>query len=573
MSSTPTGPKSNPASNWKWAFAITLFALLLRLIFLFGSPDRDWPHSVWYEGDAPLWVEYATALDKGEAFELGLPIHQPAVAYAIRWFYPGVREHGFIAFKVMWCVMSAATCGLLFLAVAKTIGHRTAFIASILCSISFGQLILATSINSETPYTFLLCAMVLITPRAVNPTNWATAAFLGVLHGLAMLFRPEHLLLIAMWCVWMAWLMLKNRRASGSRGSLRLFVPFIAMTAGIVITCLPWTIRASRAVHRFNTVATILPDYDLTPVPWTPEARTAFDQLPAFARSTNFNYLNFLASQRGDTSVTPATIDSFFADEFGTTPKPLSPWVIVSNQGGISFALANHPKSDGGFTRHALEHPKLIPNPTFNISFPPHLELLNDGYRIGWTIITDDVGHWLRLVGKKLERFAGGITLGFTAANLPIGREGVRHPVDMMTAAPGHASWWSVTLLLMIVGGMVIALARRSAGVWLIIIVNKLIVTILFYGYARQGASIGPAFFVMMALLIEFILTLLTSRWPRLSASLPWIGCAVVMIALSIDLRIAITAQPLRIHGNLIQRPEFGPGAFTSYERIELKPW
>ena len=85
------GAPPNPASDWKWAAAITLLALLLRLAFLFGSPDRAWPHSIWYEGDAPLWVEYAAALDKGEAFEFNLPIHPPGVAYPLSWFYPGVR--------------------------------------------------------------------------------------------------------------------------------------------------------------------------------------------------------------------------------------------------------------------------------------------------------------------------------------------------------------------------------------------------------------------------------------------------------------------------------------------------
>lgn len=38
------------------ALAVSVGALCSRLIFLAASPDRSWPHSVWYEGDAVVWA-------------------------------------------------------------------------------------------------------------------------------------------------------------------------------------------------------------------------------------------------------------------------------------------------------------------------------------------------------------------------------------------------------------------------------------------------------------------------------------------------------------------------------------
>ena len=71
--------------DWTIAGAIFVVALLARVIFLFNSSDRDWPHSIFYEGDAVMWVEWAAALDHNEAFEFNLPIHPPGVAYPIAW--------------------------------------------------------------------------------------------------------------------------------------------------------------------------------------------------------------------------------------------------------------------------------------------------------------------------------------------------------------------------------------------------------------------------------------------------------------------------------------------------------
>src|SRR5687767_703693 len=92
---------------WAWALAIFFLAFTLRLMFLFSAGDARGPHSKWYEGDAPIWVDWAGMLDKRQAFQFNLPIHPPGVAYALAYFYRGERQTHFTAIKIVWCAMSA----------------------------------------------------------------------------------------------------------------------------------------------------------------------------------------------------------------------------------------------------------------------------------------------------------------------------------------------------------------------------------------------------------------------------------------------------------------------------------
>ena len=183
--------------------ALTIFALALalRLIFLFGAGDRTWPHSLYYEGDAPLFAEWAAALDRGEAFELGLPLHAPAVAYLIHWISPPADLPGgrdFVRVKVVWCAISAATWAVFYLVLRAVADRPIALTAALLGTASFGSTIAATSLNSEALYAFLLVLCVGGAMRiAAGGSYWWAPAW-GVVNGAAALTRPEHPLLFFM---------------------------------------------------------------------------------------------------------------------------------------------------------------------------------------------------------------------------------------------------------------------------------------------------------------------------------------------------------------------------------------
>src|SRR5262245_28884694 len=194
------------------ALAIALFATALHLIFLFGAGDRTWPHSTYFEGDAPLFGEWAAALDQGQRFEEGLPLHSPVVPYLMHWLSPaGAPAAGaptgrdFLRLKLIWCAISGVTCGLLFLTVAPQAGRRAAMLAALLCASYFGTYIRATSLTGEALYAALVVAVVGLTQGFRTHPSWTVALSLGALHGAATLLRAEHPLLALLLCGAMLW--------------------------------------------------------------------------------------------------------------------------------------------------------------------------------------------------------------------------------------------------------------------------------------------------------------------------------------------------------------------------------
>jgi hypothetical protein len=564
--------------------AIAFVAFLARVIFLLDSPDRDWPHSIFYEGDAVMWVEWAAQIDQRLPFQFDLPIHPPAVAYTLAYAYDGVRQSGFLGLKMLWCAMSAGACALTFLACASTLGRRVGVIAALLLAFSFNQYVLATSINGETPYVLLLPAIVLLTHRASAAPNYRLLAILGAMHGVALLLRPEHPLLMLCCGAWMLFanpLIPGSPRNQPARLTSRSRLRAIAlMGAAALLVCMPWSVHAVLAATRYNALEVKPIEFDRAPVEWTDSARASLNALPGFARLDNFAAINLLAQTRRDEQMrseplSGADVNRLLSGEFGWIPRPLPPLVLVSNQGPLSFALANHPKADGGFSRAALAHPMRGSDPTFAFAFPPHNRVFTDGWRVGWEYIKADPKGWLKNVGRKFQRFADGVTCGFGAANLPLWREagGVREPVDMFVSRAGVARIWQVALLAMIAAGVVLALARRMPiGLWLLIILYKLVITLLFYGYARQGASIAPAIYVFIAIAIDSLLLRLDRAAPGWMKWQPVLATMICIVALATDLLCSRRNEHVAIHGATLQRPELGHGAFQAFNRIEIRP-
>lgn len=565
--------------RWLTAGGVFAIALLVRLLFLFSSPDRAWPHSIYFEGDAPEWVNYASALERGQQYEFGLPLRSPAVAYVLHVLAPRLAEHlkadghySFAWVKTLWCVCSALSCALAYLAFASGFPQRIALIAAVLCVFSFGSYIAATSLNNETLYTLALMAIVLSTVSLARRPCIFTASGLAVMHGLATLIRPEHTLLLLLLSCYIAIRWIYAAKAEKKPTFLRAAALLATILIGSVIICLPWSIRGSLSAQRMNQFALVAPDYDHAALSWTAEARALVDSFPAFARNDNFVYITAVCRAKGERQMTADRVRQILMDEFSALPEPLSRWVFVSSQGPLSFALANHPTAGGGFSKSALVNPHFGNDPKLNLTMPSHLRLYNHGYAVGMGYITSDINGWLRNVGLKLAHFGDGITLGFMAWNLPIGRAAVRRPVDLATPEATAAPIWRIAMFGLIAFGMMLAALRRTAGIWFLIILYKLIVTILFYGYARQAVTILPAFFLFVALALDqigqWLSTLLKpSRRTKLLAVITVVGGLVC-----IEIAAAAFRQPLAIDGAIRAAPQWGRDAFESYETIRIKP-
>lgn len=546
--------------------ALGLFALtaLVRLICLFGSVDRAWPHSTFYEGDAPRWADWAAALARGEPYQFDLPIWSPAVAYVM--FFAGKLEvTGFLSLKVIWCLLSAATVSLAYTAFRREFSRRVSFFAAGVCLAATSQYQLATSLNNETLYQLLVVLIVLISLRR---DGWGRSVGLGVLHGTAILVRAEHMLLVLMLAAWDWFDACRMRSDLTPRGARRLIIaairPGVMCFVGVVV-CLPWSVHATRATARYNDTAIVPADYSNAEIPLTPDARAFFDAMPAFCRGQNLMFACHAAREERAQILDAATALAVLLDAFGTLPEPLRTPVFVSSQGPLSFALANHPAAEGGFSLAALDERMSDPG-GLNLAIPSHLYLYNHGYAAGWEYVARDPQTAIANAGRKCARFARGLTPAFTSLQIPFGRDGLRAAVDLTTPQGVAPAVLTLLAVAVIIVGCTRALTRGSGRLWLMVVAYKLAVTILFYGYARQAASVLPAFAVLAAS---------GAAWPAVRLHVPVrtrsIGLVgVVALIAGADAWVAATHPVVEVTGRAEAAPRFGREAWTSSEGIVL---
>jgi hypothetical protein len=343
----------------EWPTGVFLFvaALVIRFLFTIATPDAAWPYSVAFKGDAPLWLDYAASLDRGEPFELGLPLHPPGTAYLLAWLSSGPPAIGLLRF--VWCLMGATTVVLLWAAVSRSFGGRPALLAGAVAAGSTGLIVLSSSLNSETPYLLLVAASFVFLEDMLRRPSLAPVAAFAVLNGLACLFRVEHVLafvLISAWCL-VRWL-----RQHGRLAASRLAV----LTVAFVLPLVPWHLHAWRAIARFNSVPpqrSAADDAALAAVEsrtrgmaWDEGAGREREHLPAFARRQAGDFVAATVLHRGGSRITAEDFATL-KEAFGERPAPLSCCPFVSLYGPLNFALANHPAAGGGFSRAALEDP------------------------------------------------------------------------------------------------------------------------------------------------------------------------------------------------------------------------
>ncbi len=536
------------------AVALLLFgvALALRVLFGHAGPDAEWPYSVVYKGDALLWLRHALALERGVPFELGLPLRPPGNAYLIAWLWDGSPE-GVGRLELVWQALGAALAPATFLGLRGTLGAGRAALAGGLVACSGALLGLSSSLNNETPYLLLavvgmgLHASLARSPRAIPLALWGLVAAAGCL------FRVEHALYFAPALVHLA--LRHARLADPARASAALRTAGLALGV-FALALVPWHRAAWASIERLNEVERALDpnaqaalasiEQRTSVLLWTPAARAERERLPAFARRSASAFVAATVLHRGGSSVDVA--DFGVLDEaFGTRPRALGARPFVALYGPLNFALANAPGSSGGFDRGLLQTPPPLeggaarypaalvaglPPAELAFEYPPHLELVNHGYRVGFSAIAADPGAWLGLVGRKLGRFLDGVGQGVGGFNLPVGRD-VRRAVDL--AAPTGLlaeAWAALTVAGALLGAYRLRGELASLAPWSIFLLGKLVVVVAFFGYARQGAL------AVVALAPFWAAALLPQRAPaagvRRILGTALAGAAVLLLALEV---------------------------------------
>lgn len=545
---------------------VLLFALALaaRLLFLHATPDSAWAGSAFYKGDAAVWLDWAAALEQGRPFELGLPLRPPGMAYLVAALGSAVAS-----LKLLWCALGAAVVALFAGAARQSFGARVAWAAGLVGVFSTGLLALSTSLNNETPYLVLVGASFLFHPALLAARRaWLFAPW-AALHALACLLRVEHL---ALFLLLAGWLAVRRWRGESRASRSALAAAGLAAAIGFLAPLVPWHLSAWRSVAHFNRggsgagaaerQALERIEQAVAGLSWEESARRARDELPAFARPQAGLFVAATAAHRGATSVRGE--DFAVLDEaFGCRPQPLPARPFVALYGPLSFALAHHRGAGASFSRAALDEPPPLaggagryppalvaglPPRNLALVYPPHACLVTDGYRHGWRSIRADPAAALRRAGESLRIFWSGAALGLTGRGLPLGLDGRRGPVDLAAPEPRPAvTLWRFVVLALCALGVVAARERAALAPWLLLLASKLLVTVLFFGYARQGAACIPALAPLAALAIDrWLVAPAARRW----AQAPRLAAAVVAAAgLGIEAQRLLDPPVLRLDG------------------------
>jgi hypothetical protein len=464
-------------------------------------------------------------------------------------------------------------------------------------------MLLSSSLNNETPYLLLMAAVLLLWPAVQERPGGVRLAAWAAVNGLACLVRVEHALFFAMVAVALVvpWLRHAGRGPGRRLGATAVARRVGALGAGFVLVLVPWHLSAWSEIHRFNTVppppstpserAYIDLEQSLSPMQWHDLARERRQDLPAFCRNANAVFVAATLAYRGRHQVRAEDLD-LIEEAFGTYPEPLGSTPFVALYGGLNFALANWTGSDGGFSTAALDEPPPLaggprayppmlisglPPRDLTLVYPPHLALINHGYALGWHQIRSEPAHAARLVGRKLAIFWSGASLGLTGLDLPLdldGPDGLRRRVDLVTPEPGlWVTSWRVLVLVLCLAGLALGWRNMQLLPWTALLVSKVVVTIAFFGYARQGATVIPVVVLGSCLAIRWILGRLGlgATGPAGRRRVMALACVLAVCLVGVESYRWLSRPVVRIDGRRIEAGDPWPVADHEDRRIEVE--
>ncbi len=492
------GPKPATSSggrgDWAWALALSAVAFVHRFFFLQSNRDREWPFSIFYEGDSEAYYRFARAVLAGKPYDEGLPFHPPGFAYVLAQVHDWLGAGGesasvpHLQVKIMLAAFSSLSVGLLYLLIRPYLGRTVAILSSLFAAYHFGLYVLAIAPVTEGVYLTLLLATWLLFSRGMSSAVTAPGAepkdsvlvtvAVGLMCGGLALTRAESMLLpfvLVILCALGWWL--RRRDSAGESAPFALACrPWILLLLTFGFTILPWTVRNHRALTELNQ-----------------------------------SYGDRLA-------------------------EPIPTFVPITIYGPLNLALANNELADGTFSRDFMSSQKLQGN--LDLEDPQHLDFILHGDRHARKWILENPTDFVDLVGKKWELVSTTLTLGWTQWNWPGGLDGLRRPVDIFT--PESTVLRPFLGIYLLIGVILCALAGPESRRWLGLVAAASIIgvisTTMFYGYVRQGLLLLPFFFsfagVSSAVLLDRGLGVLRERRSPGRSWLVMLGVVALLMAL-----------------------------------------
>ncbi|WP_338867049.1 ArnT family glycosyltransferase [Myxococcus stipitatus] len=268
-------------------------SLLLRWLYLQSSPDRTWPFSIFFYGDARFFHTYALDHVRGHEGPAALPYHPPLFPWLLGLLYRvlGEPQGSAYPYKLVLAALSAATVALTWAWWRTLLGTAWSFVGACLFASSFGWLVLSTTYSNEVLYAFFLSATLALVLRHREGPTWGGAVLLGLCMGLGSLTRAEHLYLWPFLLAW-AWLY----RGTTPLKTLARRWGAAVLVCGLVLT--PWAVRNARVLHELNA--------------GTP----GLEPLPELAPITVYGPINFAMANhaRATGGFTPASVSELGQD-------------------------------------------------------------------------------------------------------------------------------------------------------------------------------------------------------------------------------------------------------------------
>ena len=513
------------------AALLVVLAAVHRIAFLHSNRDREWPYTVFYEGDSETFFLWARAIAKGEIYDSGLPFHPPGFAYLLSSIHdwlgvePGAAvsaiPHLDVKSTLAW--LSALAVGLFYLLLRPYLGRPVALLASLLTLYHFGLYILAVAPVTEGIYLSLLMLALLVWSRFLEHPLAApgdkpsqkmqrlAGLVLGVLLGFLALTRAESGLVgVLLGCVglWGCY-----QRRCFRRENARELIAWGLVVVGFLAALTPWTLHNRGNLQALNE-------------------RMA----PVLA-------------------------------------EPLPTFVPLTLYGPMNLALANHEHAKGTFSPNLIASLGLTGK--LQLGDPKHLDLLLHGDKKAWEYIRNRPGDFAALVLTKWSIALESLRFGWTQWNIPGGLAGTRRSVDIMAPHTALGAWITAPLILL---GFAAAwrldgAPRRWLGIVILLTGASFFTTALFFGYVRQGLLLVPFWSTGIAILsvygARFALKKdLTALPDGLSRGGLAVAGAVVLLLLAVELQGAKADRNYEASGTNLP----GRNVLNRDLPVELKP-
>jgi 4-amino-4-deoxy-L-arabinose transferase-like glycosyltransferase len=150
--------------------------------------------------------------------------------------------HRYDVVRIAQSALGTLTILLIYAIGRHCFGEAVALLAAAIYTLWPTALFYSTELGSESLYTFLFCWFILAILKFGEHPNWMGAAVAGLLLGLAMLTRPNALLMVMLVIPWALWQFRRTRR---------WLVQALTISGIAIATLIPWTVRNYEVFHAF----------------------------------------------------------------------------------------------------------------------------------------------------------------------------------------------------------------------------------------------------------------------------------------------------------------------------------